>query len=143
MSGEVSLVMTRAAVSLLVALVLAFGPLLRALCDERCIVPVTDIVMGAPTAPQTSCHNGPSESHPGHDHPRPQSSECAHGRQVLVRGIDSAFKLVSASGAVGSIGLLNSPTSNFVPGTAMSIRLASLDDRGTLAPPVAPVPLRI
>jgi hypothetical protein len=135
--------MTRAAVSLLVAMMLASGPLLRALCDERCIVPVTDIVMGAPAAPETSCHNGPPESQPGHDHPRPQSSECAHGREALVRGIDAAFKLGNASGAVGSFGLKNSPTSNLVPGTTVSTGFAGLDDRDPLAPLGAPVPLRI
>ncbi len=135
--------MSRTVASLLVVVALAFGPLLRVLCDERCIVSVTDIVEGPPT-PQAPCHNAdPSESTPAHGPFAPRSSDCAHPRQTGARSADSMFKVAIPSTDVSSAGCVVGVASAAVFDVTASRCLASPDRRGGLASPVVAAPLRI
>lgn len=135
--------MSRAVASLLVVVVLAFGPLLRVLCDERCIVSVMDIVEGPPT-PQAPCHNAdPSESAPAHRPFAPRSSDCAHPRQIGARAADSMFKIAIPSTDVSSAGCLVGVASAVVFDVTASRRLASPGRCVGLPSPVVAFPLRI
>lgn len=135
--------MSRAVTSLLVALVLAFGPLLRVLCDGQCITSVAAVAVMVPSTLQPPCHHAdPADSHQEHRPFAPQSSDCRHG-QTLVRGMDSAFKLATSSTDVSSVARVVGFASDVVVDVTASRRLTSLGGRFGVASLVVSAPLRI